>query len=411
MNTFLNRQRFGEPQFIAGVLLLCFLAQCAWLIRYDLGSGQIRGSERFILQRGLDQWYGKASQIPEALSDGEVIHNPDMGSGTVTAIPDPNHSALYYLVCSAPLLLWPRSLADASSEYWGWLARLPGLFFGLALGASVWYVARRLYGNGGGYVALVLFCFSPGIIRASAGWFTAPEMGAAWGAFGAIFTGIAVAHTLYAPREVVLWNWRRIVLLGVALAMGIGSQFSLIVLVPLVLVFLLYLAPERRGAALAIWGAACAMAAMVLIASYFFRLAAFWQGIIHASFVPVTRSSFHMPAAYLHVGEQIVQGCPALLVALPIALVVFACWRRARYFGNTAPLLVAAMFVLLGLATPHYPGMGFRLLTLPFLFLFSAGIAADTFETRHRGWVLPATAGLLVSYALWSMLELGRISV
>ena len=411
MNTFFNRQRFGEPQFVAGVLLLVFFAQCAWLVASDLRSGEVRSSERFIVQRGLDQWHGREAQdiAPITfLSDGELAHPQDLQSETVTAIPDPNHSALYYLVSTAPLLVWPKSLDKNSLGYWGWLTRSSGLFFGLCLGASVWYVAHRLYGNAGGYVALVLFCFSPGIIRASAGWFTQPEMGAAWGTFGAIFTGIAVAHTLYAPREVVLWNWRRIVLLGIALAMAIGSQFSLLMLVPLVLAFLLYLAPERRGAGLTIWAAACVIALLVVMASYFFRLGPFWQSIRHAQFFPITGSAFRMPGAYAHLAEQIVQGCPALMVALPIALVIFALWRRARYFGNSAPLLTAGILVLMGLGTPHYPGMGFRLIALPFFFLFIAGIAADLFETRHRAWVLPATAGLLASYALWSMMELGR---
>src|SRR6266567_4172077 len=102
-----------------------------------------------------------------------------------------------------------------------WLVNTPYLIFGVLLGASLWYVARRLYGNAGGYIALMLYCFSPGIIRSSALWFAEPEIGAAWGAFGAIFTAIAVAHTLYAPREVVLWNWRRILLLGLSLALAV----------------------------------------------------------------------------------------------------------------------------------------------------------------------------------------------
>ena len=412
MNTFFNRQRFGEPQFIAGILLLAFLAQCAWLVATDLRSGQLRSSERFVLQRGLDLWHGKetpGSASTIFLDQGGVTQPPGVGSEIVTAIPDPNHSCLYYLVTTAPLLLWPKLLDNDSFAYWRWLGRASGLFFGLCLGASVWYVARRLYGNSGGYVALVLYCFSPGIIRASAGSFTQPEMGAAWGAFGAIFTGIAVAHTLYAPREVVLWNWRRIVLLGIALAMAVGSQFSLVVVAPLVLAFLLYLAPERRGAALVIWAAACAIALLVLVASYFFRLTSFWQGVRHANFLPVTGSSFRVTGAYLRVAEQIVHACPALIVALPIVIVVFALWKRARYFGNTAPLLVAGMFVVLAVATPHYPAMGFRLIALPFFFLIVAGIVADLLETRHRPVVLPAVAGLLASYALWSMMELGRV--
>ncbi len=100
----------------------------------------------------------------------------------------------------------------------------------------------------GGFIALTFYCFSPSLIQASAVWHTEPEIVAAWGAFGTIFTAIAVAHTLYAPREVVLWNWRRIVLLGISLAIAVGSQFSLIVLVPMALGFLLYVAPVRRQA-------------------------------------------------------------------------------------------------------------------------------------------------------------------
>ena len=115
------------------------------------------------------------------------------------------------------------------------------------LGASLWYVARRLCGNIGGFLALTLYCFSPSMIQSSAVWHTEPEILAAWGAFGAIFTAIAVAHTLYAPREVILWNWRRIVLLGVSVAIAVGSQFSMIIVVPLALAFLLYLAPTTAG--------------------------------------------------------------------------------------------------------------------------------------------------------------------
>ena len=79
---------------------------------------------------------------------------------------------------------------------------------GLLLGASLWYVARRLYGNLGGYIALGLYCFSPMAITRSSQ--IQPDILGAWGAFGLVFTGIAAAHTLYAPRDVVLWNWKRI---------------------------------------------------------------------------------------------------------------------------------------------------------------------------------------------------------
>src|SRR5437660_11997909 len=107
MNPFFNRQRFGEPQFIAGVLLLAFLAQGAWLVRSDLRFGQIRSQERFILQQGLDQWHGEETQASAPVtffSDGELTHPAELDSQNVTATFDPNHSALYYLVSAAPLL-------------------------------------------------------------------------------------------------------------------------------------------------------------------------------------------------------------------------------------------------------------------------------------------------------------------
>src|SRR5206468_12622837 len=133
-----------------------------------------------------------------------------------------------------------------------WFTRVPYVFFGLMLGASLWYVSRRLYGNAGGFIALGLYCFSPTVIRASTLWFAPPHIGAAWGVFGAVFTAIAVSHTLYAPREVVLWNWRRMVLLAVSLTLAVGSQFTLAAIIPLLAAFMLYLAPERKTAAVAI---------------------------------------------------------------------------------------------------------------------------------------------------------------
>ena len=108
------------------------------------------------------------------------------------------------------------------------------------------------------------------------------EMGAAWGAFGTIFNAIAVAHTLYAPREVVLWNWRRILLLGLSLALAAGNQFSLGLLVLLILPLMFWVAPVRLRAVFAIWDAALSVAVLLLFAGYFFEPALFWQGMLHA---------------------------------------------------------------------------------------------------------------------------------
>ena len=66
------------------------------------------------------------------------------------------------------------------------------------------------------------------------------------------------------------------------------------------------------------------------------------------------------------------------------------------------------MFLALALGTPHFPGLGFQLMAIPFLFVFVAGIAADLLETRHRQLVQAAVWGLLVANAAWHVWELAR---
>jgi hypothetical protein len=321
---------------------------------------------------------------------------------------DTQHSPMLYVATAAPLLAWPHDLTPDSARYWRWLPRLPFLACGVFLGASLWYVARRLCGNAGGFVALTFYCFSPTLIQASAVWHTEPEIAAAWGAFGTIFTSIAVAHTLYAPREVVLWNWRRIVLLGVAITIAVGSQFSMIVVVPIALAFLLYVAPVRRKAAIVIWIAACAVAFILLLALYFFHLHSFLESMRRAEFWGATWRSFTFLAVYKTLGLRLLRS-PELALAVPVTLVTYAVWPRTRYFGNTAPLLIASIFMLLGIAHPHVAGAGFLLASVPFLFIFVSGVLADLMETGYRPLVLACVIAMLVTYAARTLMALAQV--
>src|SRR5580692_1837048 len=274
MSKFLTRERFGQPQVLAGLLLLAFLAQCGWLLFRRTQPTEVDSSQLFRVIEGLQQWSG------QSVAGTPSIERMEAGTPTPPEIGhnegyDPNHSPLWYLLASAPLLGWTGTAEAGSFHYWGWLARAPYLIFGVLLGASLWYVARRLYGNAGGYIALALYCFSPVILRSSTLYSAPPELGAAWGAFGAIFTAIAVAHTLYAPREVVVWNWRRILLLGLSIAICVGAQFSFWVLLLPALLFMLWVGHVRPGAVLVIFSAACLVAAVLLWAFYGFRPLAF----------------------------------------------------------------------------------------------------------------------------------------
>ena len=405
MGNFFTRERFGQPQFLAAALLLLFAAQCLWLVR----KAPIDEDQLFRIRQGLTQWHGGPLAGMTGLANSDVSAEPQSwllarNHGDVGA-----HSPLPYLVAAAPLLPGPAELSADSMPYWAWAARAPYLMFGLLLGASLWYVCRRLYGNAGGYIALTLYSFAPGMIRASSLHFAEPVIGAAWGTFGAVFTAIAVAHTLYAPREVVLWNWRRILLLGLSLALAVGTEFSLLTAVPVALLLMLWVAPARKAAALVIWCAALGFAVVLLFVAYFFHPRWFLIGLQHARFFPFSLQAFGMTRVYSQVAGQMFQACPALILALPAAVVAFLSWKRARYFGNTAPLLLALLFLAMSIATPHASGAVYPIVATTFFFVFVAGVFADLLETSQGLLVTACLWGLLAASSVWNLWQLARV--
>jgi hypothetical protein len=410
MRRFFPSASIGGPQFAAAALLGVYLLQCVWLAYSHFRTGQHDEQQALRIYQGLQQWRGgpvagtAGSVRFEGLPPAQLAH----ASGRQLEAWSADRSPLYSLIAAAPFVLWPNQFMEAH-PLWRWLALTPYLFFGVMLGGSLWYVARRLYGNRGGYIALALYCFSPATIIHVAANFNQAEMGGVWGAFGAVWTGIAVAHTLYAPREVVLWNWRRVLLLGLSFALAVGHQFSLVVVIPAALLLMLWVAPVRRQAVLAIWGAACGVGLILLLASYFFRFQVFWQAMGQARFFSFEPRAFLMPLAYTTGLRATWEASPALVVALPTALITYFWWRRAQYFGNTAPLLMAALFLALGIASPELPAGGFPTVALIFLFVFVAGVFADLLETRHGWLVTAALGGLLIASTVWNLFELARL--
>ncbi|MGI9103003.1 MAG: hypothetical protein ACR2IF_11230 [Terriglobales bacterium] len=375
----------GLPQIIAGLMLLAFLGQCLWLAVHS----PLREMELAQVQQG--QAFFSQTMVP-----ADSAHSPL--TALLVGVAVGFHSDALEGERAPAMTRAPRA--------WRWRARLPFIAIGLLLGASLWYVARRLYGNTGGYIALVLYAFSPDIILRAAN--VHPTIVAAWGAFGAVFTAIAVSHTLYAPREVVLWNWKRILLLGLSLALAAGSQFALALMAALALGFMLYLASERRGAALTIFAAAGAVFVVLLCAFYRFdlhALAASVGGINTRDFAPhllVRPLTYNLVAIFL-------MRMPGVLVMLAAALVAFVAWRRTRFFGTAAPLLVWAVVMLLGITVPHLGGYNLFVVALPFAFVFIAGVFTDLLETRYSSLVLGVLAGVLLTHVVFNVGALFRV--
>ena len=114
---------------------------------------------------------------------------------------------------------------------------------GCVLGAGLWWVTRRLYGNLGGYVALALYCFSPPILKACVS--PNPDIFAALGVYGGIYTCIGVAHAMQGPRR----KWRpRIILLTVVFGIAAASHIAALPVTALLgLVLMMWIAEGRRS--------------------------------------------------------------------------------------------------------------------------------------------------------------------
>jgi hypothetical protein len=392
----LRRFRFNLPQRIAAGLLVLFLAQCFWLTAHQTLSERDYQYARC----GRDMW-----------------ERPSPLAGYFTSCGNIHDGVLAYRLAGLPLTLnvfWERvadnfrkpedkvmQTLDASASTWELrhqmthvllLLRLPFLAAGVVLGAALWWVSRRLFGNWGGYTALTLYVFSPAILRASIT--PNPEILTAVGFFGGLYTCIGVAHAMQGPRR----KWRpRIVLLAVCFAVVAASHIAALpLLLGLGFVLMLWVAEGKRSQVLPVLLAATLGALALLFAcygfsadaaSYFFRSDAAQLGL---SLDP----AWHFFGALSNAG---------ITVAAGAALLLYLGLRKTLYFGNTAPLLttLALLFVI----TASVPGMPL-LWALPFLLTFIGGVFADAYETPRGRLALAAAGAIVFLQAVFCVLSL-----
>ena len=391
----LRRFRFNLPQRIAAGLLAVFLIQGLWL------TGRPALTDR-------DYQYARCGR--------EMWERPSQLAGYFTSCGNIHDGILAYRLAGLPLtlnLLAERGLdhfrkpedrvVQVGGELSAWelrhqlthtllLLRLPFLGAGCLLGAGLWWVTRRLYGNRGGYTALALYCFSPAVLRACVA--PNPEVLCALGVYGGVYTCIGVAHAMQGPVA----KWRpRIVLLTAAFGLAAASHIAALPVVALLgLAAMLWVAEGRRSQVLPVVLAAVAGAFLLVFAcygfspdafSYLFRSAA---GFLWLSLDPARRFFSTLSNA-------------GITVASVAALALFLSLRRSRYFGNSVPLICAS--VLLPLTMTGAPGAPW-LWALPFLLTLVGGVFADAFESPHSRLAMSAAGAILILQAVFCVLSL-----
>jgi hypothetical protein len=396
----LRRFHFNIPQRIAAGFLAVFLIQGFWI------TGHQTLSDR-------DYQYARCGR--------ETWEKPSPLAGYYTSCGNIRDGILAYRVAGLPLtanLLLQRSLdlfrkpedrviqapaAQGGSELSVWelrhqmthillLLRLPFLACGCVLGAGLWWVTRRLYGNIGGYVALALYCFSPAILKACVA--PNPDIFAALGVYGGIYTCIGVAHAMQGPRR----KWRpRIILLTLLFGIAAAAHVAALPVAALLgLALMMWIAEGRRSQILPVVLLASGGALLVVFACYGFSPDAFSyvfrsaSGFLSFSLMPVQRFFSTVSNA-------------GVLIAAAASALLYLGARRSRYFGNTAPLL--CFLVLVGLVTTGVQSSPW-LWSLPFLLTFVGGVFADGFESQRGKVFLVAAASLVAVQIILCIMSL-----
>jgi hypothetical protein len=380
----LRKFRFNRPQQIAALLLIALFAQCLWVVVHKTLSES-------------DYQYARCGR--------EMWEKPSPLAGYFTTCGNIHDGTLAYRAAGLPLTL-ERMVAGQASTTSTWemrhevslvslLLRLPFVFAALLLGACLWWVTRRLYGNTGGYIALALYCFAPPVISAAT--YPNNEIWASLGMFSAVYAAIGVSHAMQGPRR----KWRpRIVLLTIILGVTAAAHVPAFVLALLFTVgFMAYVAEGKRAylpTLLIVWVLG---AILILFASYAFRPDAFSYlfrseaARLGFSFEPSRTFFSSLPNA-------------VLTLASAGALGLYLATRRSRYFGNTAPLIVAV--VLLLLITPGVPSTP-TLWAVPFLLTFIGGVFADAYEGPGGRLALAAGSAMVALQVIFCVFILPGI--
>ncbi|WP_348267507.1 hypothetical protein P8936_17390 [Edaphobacter paludis] len=383
--------QIGRPQQLAALLLLFFLAECLWVVnRQEISEHDYRfarcGREMWERPSPLAGYFTTCGNLG---GDGTFAYRvagfPLTAQRVVLLGVDKLRSPENRLYASGSLngSTWEARHEIGSVKY---LLHLPFIFFAMWLGVGLWWVTRRLFGNEGAFFALGLYCCCPEVVRFS----VTPnnDVLAMWGLYGLVYTAMGVAHAMQGPRR----KWKpRIALLTVALGLTaaahlLAAMFGFVA----ALVLMIYLAERRRSYVMQILVSSAVGALVILFAFYAFRPAPFSYVFTGGA----GRFWLSLDGVRRFFGNM---GNGPIVAATGVAAVLYVGIRRCRYFGNTVPLVMAALlFPLVTTQVVTTPWLW----ALPFLFTFLGGVFSDLFETRYRKMFLGLTGAVLLTQAM-----------
>jgi hypothetical protein len=397
-----GRIEINRPQRIAALLLLMFLGQCLWVVhKQELSTQDYRfarcGREMWERPSPLAGYFTSCGNLN---GDGTFAYRvaglPLTVERVVLVATDRFRSPenrIYGEGSSLNGSMWEARHELVQVKY---LMHVPFVLFAMWLGAGLWWVSRRLFGNEGGFLSLGLYCFCPEVVRFA----VRPnnDVLAMWGLYGLVYTAIGVAHAMQGPRK----KWRpRIVLLTAALGLTAAAHLLAAMVGFLAsAVLMMYLAERRRSYVMNILVFSALGALGILSAFYAFRPAAFSYVFTGGA----GRFWFSLDGALGMLTR--LENAP-FVVASAVALMVWALVRRSRYFGNTVPLVMTLM--LLPLVTTQTVSAPW-LWALPFLFTFVGGVFADVLESKQRKMFLALGGLALVAQAVSCVAALPMIA-
>ena len=385
------RFHFGRPQKIAALILLFFFAEAIFVI----GRTPLNESDYRYALCGREMWEkpmpapGYFTTCGNMQGDGSLAYR---AAGLplsiyVTALRINDWAVARRNGDAAALNPVGGSVYDLRHQIVGtrYLLRVPFALAAALLGAGLWWVSRRMFGNTAGAFALCLYCVSPIVLRAA----TTPnnEILAAWGLYAVIYTAIGIAHAMYGPPS----KWKpRIVLFTLALGLTatahlLAAVFGLVAAA----VFMFFVADRSRTTILPLLLVSGFGALFLVFASYTFRL-----GILTYVFTAgAGRFTLSLLPALAFLKDPLQMAATSVAA---LSLLLFLCIRRSRYFGNTAPLLVT--LTLLPIESTQVRTNPI-LWAFPFLLTFVAGTFADATETQHRKLFLAVAATTVLAQA------------